>query len=108
LPAIFRWFGIRTAGRSRPEPEIDYTTDPGTGVRYVLIPTGGGARVRLELSAGGAIRYRPGAADAVAAGCTCDPAKNNAGAGGLHDDHHVFIFRKDCPLHPEIGPPGTT
>lgn len=90
-------------GRSRPRVELEYTTDPTTGVRYVLLPAATpGTWVRFELTEAGGIRYRPGAATALAAGCLCDPGKNNAGHGMRGDDNHAFIFRKDCPVHLQI------
>jgi hypothetical protein len=92
-------------GRSRPEPAFEFTTDPDTGTRFVLVQNGPGRWVRLELGDDG-FRYRPGAPDAVAAGCTCDPVKNNHGRGTPGDDGVLFIFRQTCPVHLEVDAPG--
>jgi hypothetical protein len=90
-------------GSSRSPRKLNYSTDPETGLNYLLLPTGDGAMVRFELRERGGIRYRPGADDAIAAGCLCDPVTNNAGRGGAaRDDGIAFIFRRDCPIHLQI------
>lgn len=45
---------------------------------YMLLPFSEGTYVRFAL-ADGAVRFLPGAPDAVAAGCICDPGHNNYG-----------------------------
>ncbi|WP_028924528.1 hypothetical protein [Pseudonocardia acaciae] len=86
-------------------PSIDYTEDPETGVRYILLRSQGVMYVKMELDANGKIRYLPGSPDAVAAGCTCDPERNNHGAGmaDLGEGGGVqFVYRNSCPLHQHV------
>jgi hypothetical protein len=42
---------------------------------------------------------KPGAPDALAHGCTCDPFQNRFGAGQHEDGSAVYFPDQDCPLH---------
>ena len=42
---------------------------------------------------------KPGAPDALAQGCTCDPIQNRYGAGQHENDSAVYFPDQDCPLH---------
>lgn len=45
-------------------------------------------------------RMHPGAPDAIAAGCTCDPDENHHGRGTKPDEPRTeFIETLSCPLH---------
>jgi hypothetical protein len=84
----------------------ELVSDPATGKIFVVVKQTGGRKVRLEVGEGGKIRYRPGSAEAIAAGCTCDPVKNRNGEGaGIHDDHLRFITRNGCPVHELVDQP---
>lgn len=86
-------------------PVIDYTEDADTGTRYILLRSKGIMYVKMELDTNGKIRYLPGAPDAMAAGCTCDPVRNNHGAGMADAGHGggvQFVYRNSCPLHQHV------
>lgn len=95
-------------GRRDRTADLDFVVDPDTGTRFVVLHRPGQTSIKLELGDDGTIRYSPGAADSVAAGCTCDPGRNNQGVGGLRDDSRVFIIKDGCPLHEQIDPPSVS
>jgi len=41
----------------------------------------------------------PGSAEAIAKGCTCDPAKNRNGKGRLTASGYLFSPDWKCPVH---------
>lgn len=72
----------------------------------IVIDTGHGPGIVMPL---GEDRrpITPGSPEAVERGCTCDAEKNNDGRGVDTDaDSVYFIYRKDCPVHRQIDPPG--
>lgn len=42
---------------------------------------------------------KPGAPDALAKGCTCDPHRNRYGAGQHEEGAAVYLPDLNCPLH---------
>jgi|GEM_PF-6149981 len=57
-------------------------------------------RHATELRISGATITLPGSAQAVAAGCTCNPRRNNNGLGRtLPNDQVLLVISYDCPLH---------
>jgi hypothetical protein len=63
-------------------------------------------RQLAELRISGGKLILPGSDEAIAAGCTCSPERNNYGFGSLQpNDHVMLIVRDDCPVHELISGP---
>jgi hypothetical protein len=71
---------------------------------YALLPCSDGTFVKFAL-ADGKLQYLPGAPDAVAAGCLCDPGRNNFGRGHRKGSAVQMVIKSGCPLHPKIDGP---
>ncbi|MGH3710537.1 MAG: hypothetical protein ACRDRQ_21075 [Pseudonocardiaceae bacterium] len=71
---------------------------------YALLPCSDGRFVKFTL-VDGQLQYLPGAPDAVAAGCLCDPGRNNNGRGHRRDGAVQMVIKDGCPLHPKIEGP---
>jgi hypothetical protein len=75
------------------------------GVTWLELP---GSRVgwRMRFRVDGGRPLLPGAARAIAYGCTCDPTKNDGGRGAGEDGqaNRVFIYKRGCPVHQELPP----
>lgn len=71
---------------------------------YMLLPFSDGKFVKFAL-ADGALRFLPGAPDAVAAGCICDPERNNHGRGHQRGGSVQMVIKDGCPLHPKVEGP---
>ncbi|MGH3754113.1 MAG: hypothetical protein ACRDRP_15735 [Pseudonocardiaceae bacterium] len=71
---------------------------------YMLLPFSDGKFVRFAL-ADGRLQFLPGAPDAVAAGCICDPGRNNHGRGHRQGSAVQMVIKDGCPLHPKIEGP---
>lgn len=74
---------------------------------YVLLPWSEGTYLRLPYVAAG-VPLLPGAPNAIEAGCTCSPERNNYGRGYRHADDGVeMTVEDDCPVHLRVsGPAG--
>lgn len=100
IDEVVQGWAAEQAGDGPVANSVDVTIDPDSGQRYAVIHRSGQKSIKLELSDEGTIRYPPGAPNAVEAGCTCDPIRNNQGNGaGEHDDGRSFIIKANCPLH---------
>jgi hypothetical protein len=65
-----------------------------------------GQRRTAELQISGGTPTLPGSAQAVAAGCTCNPRRNNHGLGHLLPNRQVLlVISFDCPLHHLVTAP---
>lgn len=63
-------------------------------------------RQLAELRISGGKLVFPGSDEAIAAGCTCNPDRNNYGFGSLQpNDHIILIVRDDCPIHELVSGP---
>lgn len=76
-----------------------------------------GQRRTAELQISGGTPTLPGSAQAVSAGCTCNPRRNNHGLGHLLPNRQVLlVISFGCPLHrlvaapqpaPDLAPPAS-
>lgn len=71
---------------------------------YALLPCSDGRFVKFAL-VDGKLQFPPGAPDAVAAGCICDPGRNNHGRGHRQGGTVHVVIKDGCPLHPKIEGP---
>jgi hypothetical protein len=71
---------------------------------FALLPCSDGRFVKFSL-ADGQLEFLPGAPDAVAAGCLCDPERNNYGRGHRRDGAVQMVIKDGCPRHPKIDGP---
>jgi hypothetical protein len=70
---------------------------------YTLLPLSEGIFVKLPFIEGRPLL--PGRPDAVEAGCTCNPERNNYGFGHPYDDGVQMVVKDDCPIHPHVTGP---
>jgi hypothetical protein len=71
---------------------------------YVLVPWSEGTYVKLPYVAG--MPLLPGARNAIEAGCTCDPERNNYGRGYQRNEDGVeMVVDDDCPVHLRVEDP---
>ncbi|MGH4011160.1 MAG: hypothetical protein ACRDTH_23870 [Pseudonocardiaceae bacterium] len=73
------------------------------GEEYLLLPFSDGTFIKFLLIAG--IPMLPGAPEAVAAGCACDPDRNNYGRGYKRGDDVQLVVKDDCPVHLKVEGP---
>lgn len=74
---------------------------PRPGITVVMDEDGNG--VQFPYGEGGVLLL-PGSPEAVAAGCLCDPEKNNHGRGieVPDSDRTAMVTNNDCQVHPRV------
>jgi len=95
-----QWAVDQAEGKSGAPDPITVKTD---NEEYALLPLSEGVFVKLPFIEGRPLL--PGHPDAVEAGCTCNPERNNYGFGHPYDDGVEMVVKDDCPIHPHVAGP---